>query len=272
MVNGSRYHGLTGPGPEGQLRFVPGEMPPAFGDTAAALIVDDDPAVAGVLARLLEREGYHCTLAADAAEARAHLAEGEFAIALVDVMMPGESGLELVAHMLVEDRDLAAIMVSGVDHPSIAELASLSGAYGYLIKPFQPNQVLITVSNAGYRRCLEILRRRYESQLLGELERHAGDGTDRSRPGVGLAAPGDDARVVDGELDARARQLAHELVDALSKIDNSTATIAAVAPLDANPVTVGEQRRNVRSIRRRALRAYNLAHELSSLLDGHSVR
>jgi DNA-binding NtrC family response regulator len=145
--------------------FRPGDMPPLFGDTAATLIVDDNEQLAEVVRRLLTREGYDCTVAASAADARARLAERVFAIALVDVMMPGESGLELVADMLAHHPDLAVVMVTAIDDPRIAELAMQSGAYGYVVKPFSPNQMLITVANAGQRRCLEIERDAYERRL-----------------------------------------------------------------------------------------------------------
>jgi DNA-binding response OmpR family regulator len=139
-----------------ELRFRPGDMPPLFGDTTAVLIVDDDPVLAAVLESLLKPEGYHCTLAANAAEARRLTSENAYALALVDVMMPGESGLELVADLLGKYRDLAVVMVTAVDDPGIADLALDSGAYGYIVKPFREGDVLITVANAGRRRCLEI--------------------------------------------------------------------------------------------------------------------
>jgi hypothetical protein len=56
---------FAGGGSHRRLRFRPGEMPPLFGDTAAALLVDDDDQVSATLARLLERQGYDCTLAAN---------------------------------------------------------------------------------------------------------------------------------------------------------------------------------------------------------------
>ncbi len=155
--------------------FRPGEMPPAFGDTAAVLVVDDDPQLAQVLDRLLSREGYRCTLAASAAEARSRLSEGRFALALVDVMMPGESGLELAAELLASHQDLAVVMVTGVDDPHVAELALRSGAYGYVVKPFRANQVLITVANAGMRRCVEIERDLYERRLEVQVDEQAAD-------------------------------------------------------------------------------------------------
>jgi DNA-binding response OmpR family regulator len=153
-----------------ELRFRPGEMPPLFGDTAAVLIVDDDPVLATVLESLLKPEGYHCTVAANAAEARAVLSEQSFALALVDVMMPGESGLELVADLLAKYRDLAVVMVTAIDEPNIAELALDSGAYGYIVKPFRESDVLITVANAGRRRCLEIEHHAHSERIERMLD------------------------------------------------------------------------------------------------------
>src|SRR5438309_32115 len=95
-----------------RLRFRPGGMPPVYGDTAAVLIVDDEPAVASLLMHILEREGYRCTVADGAAEARARLSQRSFSLALIDVMMPGESGLELAAELLDTHSDLAVVMVT----------------------------------------------------------------------------------------------------------------------------------------------------------------
>ena len=161
--------------PPGELRFRPGQMPALFGDTAATLIVDDDPVVAEVLKALLEPEGYRCTLASNGAEARARIEEHEFAQALVDVMMPGESGLELVAELLAKHRDLAVVMVTAVDEPSIAQMAIDSGAYGYLTKPFRDGDVINTVAAAGHRRCVDIEHRAH----VERLERRLADQKDK---------------------------------------------------------------------------------------------
>jgi two-component system phosphate regulon response regulator OmpR len=166
----------------GEMRFRPGEMPPLFGDTAATLIVDDDPVLAAVLDALLAPEGYQCTFAANAAEARKRLEEKQFALALVDVMMPGESGLELVADLLGKQRDLAVVMITAIDEPSIADLALDSGAYGYIVKPFRESEVLITVANAGRRRCLEIEHRVHTERierLLDDKTAELGDALER---------------------------------------------------------------------------------------------
>jgi DNA-binding NtrC family response regulator len=157
------------------LVFRPGDMPPLFGDTAAVLIVDDDPAVAELVRNILEAEGYKCAVAHNAADALTLIDERDFALALVDVMMPGESGLELAAKLLREHPDLAVVMVTAVDDPKIAELAIDIGAYGYVVKPFAANQLLVMVANAGRRRCLEIERRAYQQRLERRVDEQAAD-------------------------------------------------------------------------------------------------
>ena len=195
--------------------FRPGHMPVLFGDTTAALIVDDDAQLAEVLGRLLSREGYRCTLAANAAEARARLTEQSFSLALVDVMMPRESGLELAADMLADHPDLAVVMVTAVDDAHVAELALQSGAYGYVIKPFRPSQILITVANAGWRRCLEIERREYERRLELRLDEQGTDLDDalvrlKQATGQNSASP---------EITTKFRGLVEAAPDAIVAVD-----------------------------------------------------
>jgi DNA-binding NtrC family response regulator len=131
--------------------------------------------VSALLEMMLRPEGYDCTLASNAEEALARLSERDFAIALVDVLMPGHTGLELVDRALELYPFLAVVMVTGVDDPEIAELALQSGAYGYLIKPFRHSEVLVAASNAGRRRCLEIESSVYRRRLETHLDEQAAD-------------------------------------------------------------------------------------------------
>jgi putative two-component system response regulator len=119
------------------------------------LVVDDEAPLRRMMARILERHGYSCATAGDAEEAREKLESEHFALLLTDVNMPGESGLDLIVETRSRYPDLATIMVTGVDDPSFAEMALQFGAYGYVIKPFEQNEILINVSNALRRRTLE---------------------------------------------------------------------------------------------------------------------
>lgn len=169
--------------------FHPGEMPPLFGDTESLLVVDDDPATAALLTAMLEHEGYRCAIASDGDEAIDMLGDEDFAVALVDIHMPGMNGLELVERALDVHPFLAVVMVTGVDDPEIAELALQSGAFGYLVKPFTHNEVLVAVSNAGRRRCLEIESAVYRRRLETHLEEQAADLDDALRQLKALHEP-----------------------------------------------------------------------------------
>jgi putative two-component system response regulator len=132
-----------------------------------ALVVDDEPQTRQLIKRILERHGFECELTASAEEARKSLdADGKrFQLMLCDVNMPGESGLELIRSVLVRHPDVATLMVTGADDPSLAESAIQLGAYGYLTKPFSPNELMIHITNALHRRRLEIENREHQEML-----------------------------------------------------------------------------------------------------------
>ncbi|GKS58254.1 two-component system response regulator [Nitrospira sp.] len=134
-------------------------------DNKSILIVDDEEPIRKLLAALLQRHGYECALAGDAREARQRLAEQEFAIALCDVNLPGESGMDLVRHILSEGSTTACIMVTGLDSPVLANAALDMGAFGYIIKPFETNEVVISISNALRRRRAELENRSHTDSL-----------------------------------------------------------------------------------------------------------
>ena len=129
------------------------------------LIVDDARETLEFLCSLLEMNGYVCVPAASAAEARALLQQQAFEVALCDVNLPGESGLSLVRSILAKHPDTATIMVTAMDDQRIADVALEQGAYGYVIKPFEPNEILISVANALRRRKLEHERRTNRERL-----------------------------------------------------------------------------------------------------------
>jgi len=134
-------------------------------DKPRIMIVDDEEPIRRLLGRMLKVNGDICTLAANAAEARAFIKDQNFDLILCDVSMPGESGIDFIRYVLSEYRETAAIMVTAVDDPEVAESALEIGAYGYIIKPFESNEVMINVSNALRRRKLEIENRRHRKNL-----------------------------------------------------------------------------------------------------------
>jgi putative two-component system response regulator len=141
-------------------------------DGGHVLVVDDEPQVQRLIARILERHGFHCELAASAEEARKLLEskENTFQLMLCDVNMPGESGLELLSSTLATHPEVAALMVTGADDPKMAESAIELGAFGYLTKPFRPNELMINIVNALHRRRLELENRAHRAMLENAVE------------------------------------------------------------------------------------------------------
>jgi putative two-component system response regulator len=168
---------------------------------ANILIVEDEDATRRLLGRLLDGYGYTCTLAGDAQEARRRLSEREFALILCDVNMPGESGLDLVRQVLKDYPQTAAVMVTGLDDPQLANVALESGAYGYILKPFETNEILINIANALRRRRLEIenqahrehleqmVRERTAELSLAVKRRSKAFGSPRKRPSSAWPSP-----------------------------------------------------------------------------------
>ena len=133
--------------------------------TPKIMIVDDETPVRRLLGRILKVNGNECTLAASAEEARSYISKQNFDLILCDVKMPGESGMDFIQYISTEHPDTAVIMVTAVDDPEIGEAALDIGAYGYIIKPFNPQSVRINASNALRRRNLEVQHRFHRKNL-----------------------------------------------------------------------------------------------------------
>ena len=119
------------------------------------LIVDDEPQILKLLSQTLEKNGHSCHSAGNVQQARTLLGQQSFDLLVTDIQMPGESGLDLVRFVQSEFPELAVVIVSVIDDPITARLVMNAGVYGYIVKPFERNQVLITVDNALHRRELE---------------------------------------------------------------------------------------------------------------------
>jgi putative two-component system response regulator len=132
---------------------------------ASVLVVDDDSAIRRMIARILSRVDYECTEAPDAATALLFADKQEYSLVTCDVNMPGGSGLGLVRDLRARHPDIAVLMVSGMDDPATAAAATDLGAYGYVMKPFQANEILIASANARRRRHLEIENRTHRRHL-----------------------------------------------------------------------------------------------------------
>jgi putative two-component system response regulator len=130
------------------------------------LCVDDDVQVRTLMQRVLLGAGYDCFTASSVDEARKLLANESISIVLCDIALSGSSGLDLLEELGRERPDVATIMVTGHDDAGIVDAALKLGAYGYVTKPFAPNDLMIDISNALHRRRLEAERREAAASAL----------------------------------------------------------------------------------------------------------
>ncbi|MFQ5671123.1 MAG: sigma-54-dependent transcriptional regulator [Acidobacteriota bacterium] len=135
---------------------------------ARVLVVDDEPVVQDVLGTLLGRAGYQSAMATSAEEAIVRLDSEDPDLVLLDVMLPDQSGLEVLREIKKRDPDRLVIMMTA--HGSVADAvaAMKDGAYDYLTKPFANEEVLLLVEKALDARRLRRENRRLRSLLSPE--------------------------------------------------------------------------------------------------------
>ncbi len=110
------------------------------------LVVDDDRRIRDLLSRYLGENGFRVSVAANAAEARGKLNGLEFDLAIVDVMMPGESGIELT-RSIREEKDIPILMLTALAETDRRVEGLEAGADDYLPKPFEPRELLLRINN-----------------------------------------------------------------------------------------------------------------------------
>jgi two-component system phosphate regulon response regulator OmpR len=110
------------------------------------LVVDDDNRLRDLLRKYLADNGFRVSAAADASEARKTLAAFDFDLMVLDLMMPGETGLEL-ARSLQKERRVPILMLTAMGE-SADRIAGLeTGADDYLTKPFEPRELLLRINS-----------------------------------------------------------------------------------------------------------------------------
>jgi two-component system phosphate regulon response regulator OmpR len=115
-------------------------------DAPHVLVVDDDQKIRDLLARYLYENGFRVTTAADAVNARAALRGLTFDVMLLDVMMPGESGLELARELKTVSR-IPICMLTARSEPEDRIEGLEAGVEDYLPKPFEPRELLLRLRN-----------------------------------------------------------------------------------------------------------------------------
>jgi len=125
------------------------------------LVIDDEPNILTTVRRALEIEGYGVEVAGNGALGLGKLAETDIDLVLLDVMMPGESGLEVLPKIRVASPETMVVMMSGNATIETAVHATKAGAHDFIEKPLSGDKLLLTVQNA-----LQFARLRDENQRL----------------------------------------------------------------------------------------------------------
>lgn len=199
------------------------------------LVVDDDKRLRDLIGRYLTEQGYRVTTAVDAADARAKLAGITFDLLVVDIMMPGENGLDLTRSL--REKTLVPILLLTAMGESTDRITGLeTGADDYLVKPFEPRELVLRIksilkrASAGVERqtsvgavkfgpfVFELDKRRLfkagepvhlteaEAELMYQLARRAGEPVSREE----LSPQGDesgDSRLIDVQMTRLRRKI-----------------------------------------------------------------
>jgi len=112
------------------------------------LVIDDEPNILTTVRRSLELEGYVVEVAGNAAAGLGKLAEHDIDLVLLDVMMPGESGLEVLPKIREQSPETIVVMMSGNATIETAVSATKAGAHDFIEKPLSGDKLLLTVQNA----------------------------------------------------------------------------------------------------------------------------
>jgi putative nucleotidyltransferase with HDIG domain len=189
-----------------------GENPLRARKPARVLVVDDETPVRSMIAAALEREGYTVELAGGGREALEVLEMNAFNLVLTDIVMQDVNGLALLERIHALQPNLPVVMVTAVHDISVAIDSMRRGAYDYLLKPFEREQLVSTVERAlSHRQALEETRNYHQSleemvRARTEMLRHAMEDLEHSYD-VTLEALGDALDLKDSETEGHSKRV-----------------------------------------------------------------
>ena len=122
------------------------------------LVIEDDEPIAAILQRGLKLAGYDVVVAHDGQAARARWAEGGFAAVLLDVMLPGASGLELAGERRRAGDDTPIMLLTARDDDSVRCQAREVGVDALMVKPFVYRELLVLLADLVTRRSESVAR------------------------------------------------------------------------------------------------------------------
>lgn len=175
------------------------------------LVVDDEDGIRQALDRFLTRLGYTVLQAPGGVEALAILRDARPTAMLSDIRMPTMTGVELVPKAIALDPDVAIIMLTAIDEPRTAIDCLKLGAFDYLIKPVDLEELELSLQAALRARQLEIDRRNLEQWLAREVATRTRDIEERTELVESVALDAIAAAKGWAGADAAIQRLAREL-------------------------------------------------------------
>ena len=135
------------------------------GRKGKVLIADDEETIRLLLTEFLRSRGYNCEIAVNGEEALGKLKEGQFEVVLCDIQMPRKTGLEVLRETRGHGIDTTFVLVSAVHDTRRAIAALRLGAYDYIVKPFQLEEVELCVERALEHKRLVRENKQYQENL-----------------------------------------------------------------------------------------------------------
>lgn len=177
-----------------EARHASKPHPALYMDAPHILVVDDDDRLRKLLQRYLSENGYRVTMAGTAVEAESKLRGLAFDLLVLDVMMPGESGIALTKRLRAH-LSVPILLLTAMGEPQDRISGLESGADDYLTKPFEPRELLLRVAT--------ILRRTRSAPIevpdapvqIGNYEFHAGS-SELSSAGENVRLTGAEAQLL----------------------------------------------------------------------------
>ena len=135
------------------------------------LIVDDEESIRDLLSTKLKADGYDCEVAADGNEALWKAFMKDFDIVLLDIKMPGLSGMEVLSRIVIDHPDTSVVIVTAVLDTNIAVEAMRQGAYDYVTKPFNLDDLGVRIKRALEKRRLLLENKEFYRRLNQKIKK-----------------------------------------------------------------------------------------------------
>ena len=139
------------------------------------LIVDDETGIRNLLRQKLSREGYRCMEAATAETALNVLAASPIDLVILDIRLPDKSGTELLPEIKMGYPDTAVVMATVVSKVNVATQCLKQGADDYICKPFDLDEVTLSIQRALEKRSLQLKIKEYHQYLEEKIEEQTGE-------------------------------------------------------------------------------------------------